>query len=631
LKSTDELASEELRRRRRFELVVQLLHVFEGLDAEVLQELVHEVEWVSLGSGEALFRQGDAADATFFVISGRLRVVLEESAGQRVLSEVGRGETVGEMALLTGDERSATVYAVRDTQLARLSEATFRRFVQRHPPAMGRIAEFVIQRLRRQSAPGGPDPVRLATIAIVPARPSTPVVPFAEGLVAALERHGSAAHLIRSRVEEDLGRKGVAELAEDDPDSIRLVQWLNEREASYRYVVYEADSSWSGWSERAIRQADHVLVVADAQDDPALGENELRLRERGEGARAPEQSLVLLWKSGSPGPGGTTRWLEPRDLDRHHHVRGEEPGDLARLARVLTGNAVGLVLGGGGARGFAHIGVLRALREHGVPVDLIGGTSIGAIIAAQVAAGLDAREIQEGGKRQYASLFDPTLPVVSLLAGRRLGARLFDAFGDIQIEDLAIPFFCVSTNLTEASEVVHRRGALLNAVRASISLPGIFPPIASGRNLLVDGALLNNLPIDVMSGLVAGGRIVAVDVSPEVDMQAAAETRHEVSGWRLLWQRLNPFSRVAPSPHILNVLTRSTLVASIVAEREKQARGAASLYLKIPAQDVGLLAFDAIDEIIERGYEASRDAIRSWWEEASGKMSPPRDGSTDSG
>ena len=619
MKPGDELASKELQRRRRFELVVHLLHLFKGLDAEVLEELVPEVEWVSLRSGETLFRQGDAADATFFVISGRLRVVAEEASGPRVLNEVGPGESVGEMALLTDEDRSATVYAVRDAQLARLDEATFRRFIESHPAALKRITEFVVRRLRFQSGAGIPERPRLATIAVVPARPGTSAAAFAEGLTAALAQHGSASHLNRSRVDDALGRPGVAELPEEDPDAMRLVQWLNERETSYRYVVYEADASWSGWSERAIRQADHVLVVADAGGDPALGENELRMRERGRTARAPERSLVLLWKPGSSGPSDTARWLEQRDFARHYHVRGAEPGDLARLARVLTGNAVGLVLGGGGARGFAHIGVLRALAELAVPVDLVGGTSIGAVVAAQAAMGLGPAEIREVARTQFASLFDPTLPVVSLLAGRRIGAKLTDAFGRVEIEDLAIPFFCVSTNLTQATEVVHHRGLLAKAVRASISLPGILPPVASGGDLLVDGGLTNNLPIDVMSDAVAGGWVVAVDVSQEVDMPAGDEIAHELSGWRILWQRLNPFTRAAPPPYILNLLTRSSLIASIIAEREKRARTAASLYLKIPAGEVKLLAFDAIEEIADRGYETTRDAIATWWEGCSSK------------
>ncbi len=615
----DAPVSPELRRRRRLDIVVHLVQLFEGLDSEVLEELVPNVEWISLPSGETLFRQGDAADATYFVISGRLRVVAEEPEGRRVLNEVGPGESVGEMALLTDDDRSATVYAVRDTQLVRLDEATFLRFVASHPAAMKRITEVVIRRLRFQSSPGASVRAGLATIAVVPAGPGTPVASFAAGLASALAQHGSASHVNRLRIDDALGKPRVGELPDEDPDAMRVVQWMNEHEAAYRYVVYEADPRWTGWSERSIRNADHVLVVADAHGDPALGENEVRMRERALEGRAPEQSLVLLWKAGSSGPSDTARWLAPRDVARHHHVRGAEPGDLARLARFLTGNAVGLVLGGGGARGFAHIGVLRALAELGVPVDLVGGTSIGAILAALVAMGRDPTEIAEFARRQFASLFDPTLPIVSLLAGRRIATKLSDTFGAIGIEDLATPFFCVSTNLTQALEVVHRHGPLAKAVRASISLPGILPPVTSGGDFLVDGGLTNNLPIDVLREAVAGGRVVAVDVSPEVDMQAAAESRHELSGWRVLWQRLNPFRHSVPPPYILNLLTRSSLIGSIITEREKHARAAASLYLKIPAGDVKLLAFDAIEAIAARGYDTTRDAVASWWKDCTSR------------
>jgi predicted acylesterase/phospholipase RssA len=615
-------ASPELRRRRRVELVVHLLHLFPGLDSEVVEELVPKVEWVALSSGETLFRQGDAADASYLVISGRLRVVAEEGAAQRVLNEVGPGESVGEMALLTDDDRSATVYAVRDAQLARLDEATFRRFVERHPAAMKRITEFVVRRLRDQSRGWAPERARLSTFAVVPAGPGTPVASFAAGLASALAAHAPASHVNRLRVEAALGRARAGELPDEDPDALRLVQWMNEHEAAHRYVVYEADPRWTGWSERVLRHADHVLVIADAHGDPGLGENERRLRERATGGRAPAQSLVLLWKAGGSGPRETRRWLVGRDVAGHHHVRAGERGDLARLARVLTGNAVGLVLGGGGARGFAHIGVLRALAESAVPIDLVGGTSIGAIVAGLVARGLGPDEIDLLARKQFSSLFDPTLPVVSLLAGRRIGKRIEDSLGSVQIEDLAIPFFCVSTNLTQALEVVHRRGPLARAVRASISLPGILPPVTSDGDLLVDGGLTNNLPIDVMRESVAGGRVVAVDVSAEVDLPAGDEAGYEVSGWRILGQRLHPFRPSPPPPYILNLLTRSSLVASIIAEREKHARAAASLYLKIPAEDVKLLAFDAIEEVAARGYESTRDAIERWWKESTSATAP---------
>lgn len=316
----------------------------------------------------------------------------------------------------------------------------------------------------------------------------------------------------------------------------------------------------------------------------------------------------------SPGarPRGTAEWLARRDFEQHFHVHGESSEDVARLARLLTGHAVGLVLGGGGARGFAHLGALRALEEGRVPIDAIGGTSIGAIIGALSALGLDAAASQETCRRHFTALFDPTLPVVSLLSGRRIGARIEAVMAGADIEDLAIPYFCVSTNLSLARAVVHRRGSLFRAVRSSISLPGILPPISAEGNLHVDGALVDNLPIDVMAEQ-CGGAVIAIDVSPEQDLRSELDMAAGHSGWRMLWQRLNPFATQLDVPYISSVLMRSAVVASLMRERERHAAEAASLYLKMPVDEWGLLDFELIDAIAERGYEASAAPIREWW------------------
>lgn len=355
-------------------------------------------------------------------------------------------------------------------------------------------------------------------------------------------------------------------------------------------------------------------VVADAENDPALGELEAHLDERGLGERAPETTLVLRWKSEIH---GTARWLDRRRVARHRHVRASHPEDIARLARGLTGNAVGVVLGGGGARGFAHLGVLKALEEVGAPVDLIGGTSIGAVIAGAMAIELTPTEARALAKRQFSALFDPTLPVIALLAGRRINARIEQAFGGLDIEDLPIPFFCISTNLTRATQVVHQRGPLARAIRASISLPGILPPSRDEGDLLVDGGLVNNVPVDVMGRLAEGRSIVAIDVSPEVDLRLALDAEIKMSAWWFLRQWLNPLSHQARIPHILNLLTRSSVIASIVASRQRSEQLGAGLYIKVPVETWKLLDFKSLDAIADLGHEATRDTIAKWWAETS--------------
>ncbi|MEE9279406.1 MAG: patatin-like phospholipase family protein, partial [Myxococcota bacterium] len=455
----------------------------------------------------------------------------------------------------------------------------------------------------------------MLSIAVVAARPYVRLGDFAQRLVAALSALGPTSHLSRERAESVLGKHAVDAISAQDGGYIRLSEWLADEEAAHRFAVYEADPRWSSWTDRAVGQADRVLIVADTVSDPAPSEVEKRLEQRWAGGRAPRRGLVLLHEDDSAEPTGTAVWLRQRSLDAHYHVTRDSDRDFARLARTLTGRAVGLVLSGGGARGFAHVGVLRALETAGVPIDMVGGTSIGAILGAACALGLSSAELLAQSKRHFSSIFDPTLPLVSILKGHRITSEVNTAFGHRDIEDLRIPFFCVSTNLTRAVELVHDRGSLANAVRASLSLPGVLPPVSHGGDLLIDGGLLNNLPIDIMTRLSEGGPVIAVDVTPDVDLRAIADLTPELSGFKVLWRRINPFSPSLPVPYIISLLTRTTQVAGAVADRKRVRVSETDLYLKIPVDDLKLLDFGPIDEISNRGFDASIDKVKDWWAE----------------
>ena len=598
------------RRLWRSQLGTHLRGLFGSPDPALLAELERDVEWMTLRSGDELFRHGDPGDSAYIVMSGRLRVI--DEAG-RVLNEAAPGETLGEMALLADQPRSATVFAVRDSQLARIPAQAFNALIERYPGVLRRITGLLVARLWSHSVERKRARATVKTIAIVSAGPSTDTSAFSRRLADALAKHGTTLHLDARAVDRALDRSGISAAGERDPATVRLVQWLNEQEIANQFVLYEADLHPSAWTERAARQADHVLFVADASQGPALGELERSMAERWQGTHAPRRSLVLLRPSDAGEPRGTTAFLDAREVERHYHVRSDSIDDFARLARWLTGRAVGVVLGGGGARGFAHLGVLRALAETGVPIDWVGGTSIGAIVAANVARGDAPEESLARCKRHFSSIFDPTLPLVSLLAGRRIRTELELGYGKRTIEDLPIPFLCVSTNLSRAAQAVHERGPLVRAIRASISLPGILPPVSMGVDLHVDGALVNNLPIDVMSSRPEVGVVIAVDVSPEVEMRPSSDLPAEISGWRLLWQRLSPFGTPTELPSIAYLLTRSSVVASMIAARERHAAASASLYLRIPVADLRLLAFDKVEEIAARGYETTLEVIREWW------------------
>ncbi|MBM4297608.1 MAG: patatin-like phospholipase family protein, partial [Deltaproteobacteria bacterium] len=231
-----------------------------------------------------------------------------------------------------------------------------------------------------------------------------------------------------------------------------------------------------------------------------------------------------------------------------------------QLARLITGNAIGLVLSGGGARGFAHIGVIRALGERGIPIDYIGGTSMGAVIAAQHALDWDWQTMARVNKEEWPRC-EPqknyTLPLVALNSARRMDQMLKRMFGDAEIENLRRKFFCVSTNLSSATAKIHREGKLWKAVRASVSIPGIGPPAIQNGEILVDGGLVDNLPVETMKRL-CQGKIYAVDVGEQVEFTSKLKESYTVSGWKLLWQQLNPFIEKPDIPNILNTLYRTT-------------------------------------------------------------------------
>ena len=497
------------------------------LDLATFEAIRPHLQWesVELAGGEMLFREGDPSDALYLLISGRLQAVVAGPGGLgQVVGEIGRGESVGEMGLFSGKPRRATVMALRDSVLARIELAAFHKIIKAVPALALNLSRVIIERLQRRNT--SHKPVRNVTnIAVVSVSaglaPRTVLGPLLTELG---KMRQTVLHLTSESIEAAAGRAGAAQVTDDDPTAHHwLVNYLDELEGRYSLVFYEADPTPTEWTRRCLRQADEVLWLATASDPPELSATE-QVCMSGPATRV-RQTLVLLHPADAQWAEGTTRFLEKRpNVQRHHHVRAGRSRDVARLARFLSGNTVGLVLAGGGARGIAHIGIFRALEEAGIPVDVFGGTSIGSVLAACMASDWGWEKVYQENKREFLS--NPTsdfnlIPLVSLLAGRKLDRILAGSFGRRPIEELWVPFFCVSSNYTQACEQVHTRGELKRALLASMAIPGVFPPIVSGNDLLVDGGVFNNMPVDVMAR--TGVRtILAVDLRP--DDRAAPRT-----------------------------------------------------------------------------------------------------------
>ena len=598
--------------RNRVSLALHLSNLFASLAPDVLRDLESEFETFMLYGGETLFRQDDPGDFLCVVISGRVRVVVRGADGREsTVTELGSGELVGEMAVVSGETRTATVDAVRDTQLAKLTKDAFERFLAKHgKAAVEMLARKLAQRLRDTTAGQGREGRNISTVAIVPAHAEAASGEFCQRLTAALSAFGATLHLTGARVDEHLGQQGIVQTYERTGSNMRIVEWLSTQELTHAYVLYEADPFLSPWTERCIRQADHILVVADGAGDPAPGEIEtelLRPRDRRSMAR---QWLVLMHHEEEPS--GTARWLDSRNVERHFHVRLSDPTTIERLARFLTGRALGLTLGGGFARGLAHVGVFRAMADLGVPVDAIGGASMGALVGALRAIGWDGEKIMRETCAVCAGVFkDLTFPFVAFKTGRRFSESVRRLYADIQIEDLWLPFFCISANLNRSELKIHTRGSLAKAILAATRAPGVFPPIVYEGELHVDGGVISNVPVDIMKTFVNKGIAVGIDVSPPHELNPVRDYGDEVSGWQAFWRRCKPFShhRVY-TPSILLVMIR-TLEFSGVAYKSVRIEYA-DIYMYPELLKFKRTDFHLAPQIAQAGYDCARAKVLAW-------------------
>ena len=449
---------------------------------------------------------------------------------------------------------------------------------------------------------------------VVPLDTRLPLRRFLHQLRRALRERGDCLFLDARGFDTLYGKPGAARTGFDDAFNGAVAEWLDDREDRHDALVYVADPALTPWTLRAIQRADRILLIANAAvgNDPARRRIEREIQEAFAGrAHRPQLELVMLHPSDTDRPRDTRRWLEPRAVDAFHHVRLDDPDHFGRLARRLTGHARAIVFSGGGARGYAHLGVQRLIEEERLRIDAIGGSSMGALLGASMALGQSAEHVARLSAR-FASrraLFDYTLPLVSMMRSEKLSRFCREVYGEARIEDLWIPFFCVSSNLADGREVVHDSGPVWEAIRTTISLPGVFSPVPTANgDLLIDGAVLNPFPVDVMHRRLGGaGSIVGVNVSEVPERFDYYDFDTSLSGWRVLASRLNPLRPSIRVPRIVETLLRSTDIKGI--DRLKETRAMLDVLIEPDVRAIALLDFKSYARISDIGYAAAREVF----------------------
>ncbi|XP_015500229.1 patatin-like phospholipase domain-containing protein 7 isoform X1 [Parus major] len=638
--------------REQPSVVLGVAHTVVKRMSPFVRQIDFALDWMEVEAGRAVYRQGDKSDCTYIVLNGRLRSVLRMDDGKKHLTgEYGRGDLIGVVEALTHQPRATTVHAVRDSELAKLPEGALISIKRKFPQVVTRLihllGEKILGSLQQGGHPlglhsssskwdAGNPASNLSTVAIMPVSKEVPLTAFTLELKHALSAVGPALLLTSDNIKQRLGSAAL-----DSIHEYRLTSWLGQQEDIHRIVLYQADSTLTPWTQRCIRQADCILIVGLGDQEPTVGELERMLENTA--VRAQKQ-LVLLHKEDGPLPSRTVEWLNMRSwCSAHLHIHcprrvfskrslpklvemyervfqkvPDRHSDFSRLARVLTGNAIALVLGGGGARGCSQVGVIRALIEAGIPVDMIGGTSIGAFMSALYAEErsynqmrIKARQWAMVMNSVFKTILDLTYPITSMFSGAAFNNSINNIFKDKQIEDLWIPYFTITTDITASAMRVHRDGSLWRYVRASMSLSGYMPPLCDPKDghLLMDGGYINNLPADVARSM--GAKVViAIDVGSrdETDLTNYGDC---LSGWWLLWKRWNPLAEKVKVLNMAEIQTRLAYVCC-VRQLEMVKNSDYCEYIRPPIDRYGTLDFGKFDEICEVGYQHGKTVFNVW-------------------
>jgi NTE family protein len=539
-----------------------------------------ETIWFSVPGGQKLFGQGDASDQLFVVRTGRLGAFRrEEGQESQFLGIIRPGEPAGEMALIAGIPHSADVYALRDSEILAIPKQAFFEACEEDGAVMTELARLMILR-SRQTARRGPvgEP---SVFGFVPCGRPGPLRPLVEGL------------------EREIAALGYAVTTVGAEAASAPTEWFSEVERVHDFVLYVAEQHEPAWAPFVPRQVDRLFQVGRGDRAPKGGcpPGSATLQDQG------LVDLILVQPAELDRPVGSEAWLDATGANRIFHLRRGYGPDFERMARVLTGQSVGLVLSGGGARAYAHVGAIKALRERGVPVDFVGGVSMGAIVAAGVAMGWGEAEMDRRLREAFVNtspLDDIALPLIAMTHGVKVSERLAHHFGETQIADLWLPFFCLSSNLTTGAYHLHRRGVLRHALRASISLPGVLPPATDGINVLVDGAVMKNFPADIMRAAQLGP-IVGVDVTAARSITAKDVARPS-SVWR--WIRSGQWRN---GPPIISLLMRTATVST--GRDLAAAREATDVLIQPDVSRIEIRDWGAYDQAVEAGYRAAIEAL----------------------
>jgi predicted acylesterase/phospholipase RssA/CRP-like cAMP-binding protein len=569
-----------------------LEQLFGAMTPQQVEQVFSVAETLHFEAGQYLFQEGDTENALYIVLSGRLRALRRVDNQYRILSDMSAGEPVGELALFTKEPRSASVVAIRKSTVLQIDEADYMALIAQYPHFANTLTQFVIKRLRRdayqQRTVAAPK-----NVAIVKLQPDADLTPWTDEIKVQL-----------AAMDVDIQVYYAQDQATDDPNAIFDAI---ENSRGMNFIV--CDTQNQAWANQCITYCDLVLVASDFHAPSTIYPIEEQLNLYASGILNKKIYLLLLHGEDAPMPTNTRRWFEGRNLFLHLHLRKNNLKDIRRFSRILTNRAIGLVLGGGGARGFAHIGAARAMMQAGIEFDFVGGTSAGALFGVGLTfTDFDMPQLDRicllGVQRKVTSN-DYNFPFLSLMSGRKMRDHLQDVFGETHLEDIWVTTYCVSTNYSNATLKIHETGLARTQVEASTAIPGVFPPVLIDRHLHVDGGVMDNLPIEAMYQKPVG-HVIAIALNAQ--SPHLVDIKKIPSAWEIFankFTRKHRFRLPPMSALLINSLTLNS------AQKQETTKSQVALYIEMNLRNFGFLDWSQWRPLIEQGFAQTENHLKN--------------------
>ena len=662
-------------------LILKQLPLFAGLSDTELTLIAHHARLVDVGKDEVIYAEGDPPDALYIMVTGRARIATSGGvAREETLEVVHRGDYFGVISLLTGQPHSVTVRAVNDSILLKIRQPDFERLLQQVPQLALHVSQTLSRRLSQKRRERTKTVFESTIVSVYSAVPATGKTLYAVNLAASirketgkqvllvdLSRTGSEiAALLRStatshavglrgagldaaRVHQAIVQHplGLATLnVAHDPhllsDVTHITPLLALLAQEFHFVVVDLPSEMDRTVFKSLVQADVIHLVTDARRDHLAATRELLLTLQRTVQRAEERVHVIVndVRDGVSGadqqaalqsPVYTTLpFTEAPLIDDGRPIVLQRPDDLyakavRRVAREVGGVLVGLALGSGAALGLAHIGVLKVLEREQIPIDIIAGSSIGALIGAFWASGIPAAELEQIAmmfrKRwQTFRLFAEDIifvPTFGFITGRRVVRLLQQHLGDKTFRDLKIPMKITAVDYALRRLVVFDEGSVVDAIRASISIPAIFVPHPVNGRWLIDGGILDPVPVDILARR-GVHKIIAVNALPspediqrrysELGVEEAARAAVAAKGrWSRFWYRVRHRLLDAVEPKIADVIMHSMQAMEYILAEHGCQQADVALHPTIPK--VNWYEFYNVPQLIQRGVQETEQFL----------------------